>query len=92
MATHLTQSQKNASVFESGNVLWGVRIMPPKHAALLLTAFALVAPTAARAACNLIPGTEISYNAELGATNRPFAAPGAPLKLRLRPATMPPSV
>ncbi len=39
----------------------------------------------AQAACNLIPQTEKSFEAARGATTRPFAAPGEPLEVRLRP-------
>src|SRR5437867_9788406 len=39
----------------------------------------------AHAACNLIPGTTKTFNATLGTTNRPFAAPGESLELALRP-------
>ncbi len=38
----------------------------------------------ARAACNLIPGTEKTFGSVLGAANRPFAAPGERFELRLR--------
>ncbi len=38
----------------------------------------------AQAACNLIPGTEKTFNSSLGATNRPFAAPGERVELRTR--------
>jgi Tol biopolymer transport system component len=38
----------------------------------------------ARAVCNLIPQTERTFVASLGATNRPFAAPGEPIDLRVR--------
>lgn len=41
--------------------------------------------TEARASCNLIPQTEKSFDSVRGATTRPFAAPGEPLALRLRP-------
>jgi Tol biopolymer transport system component len=41
--------------------------------------------SSASAGCNLIPGTEKTFNATLGATNRPFAAPGESLELHLRP-------
>ena len=37
------------------------------------------------AACNLIPGTIKSFNSTLGATNRPFAAPGEIVEVRVRP-------
>jgi len=58
---------------------------------LLLTLVATIAvtlacaPRAAHAACNLIPGTAKTFDSILGATNRPFAAPGEPLEIRLRP-------
>lgn len=42
-------------------------------------------PRASRAACNLIPGTAKTFDSILGATNRPFAAPGEPLEIRIRP-------
>jgi hypothetical protein len=42
------------------------------------------------AACNLIPGTEKSFSATVGATNRPYAAPGERLELRLRPCDVSP--
>jgi Tol biopolymer transport system component len=38
----------------------------------------------ADAACNLIPGTVRTYDSQLGATNRPFAAPGEDLEIKLR--------
>src|SRR5215472_6044474 len=48
----------------------------------------------AYAGCNLIPGTAKTFNATLGATNRPFAAPGERLEVTLRscdPGTLVPS-
>jgi Tol biopolymer transport system component len=45
----------------------------------------LVTAGPARAACNLHAETEITFGSSLGATNRPFAAPGEELELRLRP-------
>ena len=42
-------------------------------------------PFPAVAACNLIPGTEKSFESSLGATNRPFAGPGESLDIRVRP-------
>src|SRR5438876_965293 len=39
----------------------------------------------ARAACNLIPGTTKTFSATLGATDRPFAAPGESLEVALPP-------
>ncbi len=44
-----------------------------------------LAPDPALAACNLIPGTLKTFNSTLGATNRPFAAPGEAVEVRLRP-------
>jgi hypothetical protein len=44
----------------------------------------VLASSTAQAACNLIPGTAKTFNAALGATNRPFAAPGEPLEIMLR--------
>jgi Tol biopolymer transport system component len=38
----------------------------------------------ADAGCNLIPGTAKTFNSTLGATNRPFAAPGERLEVTLR--------
>jgi Tol biopolymer transport system component len=37
------------------------------------------------AGCNLIPGTAKTFNAAVGATNRPFAAPGERVELHTRP-------
>jgi hypothetical protein len=50
-----------------------------------LTVLAAALPARTEAACNLIPGTAKSFDAVLGATNRPFAGPGEPLEIRLRP-------
>lgn len=52
----------------------------------VLVAIATVATAArpASAACNLIPGTAKTFNATLGATNRPYAAPGEQVELRRR--------
>ncbi|MGH7896053.1 MAG: TolB family protein, partial [Candidatus Binatia bacterium] len=41
-------------------------------------------PRLVQAACNLIPGTEKTFGGVLGATNRPFAAPGESVELRVR--------
>jgi hypothetical protein len=41
-----------------------------------LLALASVAAQDAHACCNLIPGTILNYAGTLGATNRPFSAPG----------------
>jgi hypothetical protein len=46
----------------------------------------------AHAACNLIPQTEKSFESVLGAVTRPFAAPGEPLELRLRPCDAPANI
>jgi len=48
-------------------------------------AAAVALPAVTYGACNLIPGTEKTFAAALGATNRPFAAPGERLELKLRP-------
>src|SRR5574340_1131293 len=37
------------------------------------------------AACNLIPQTAIAFDGVLGSANRPFAAPGEPIEVRVRP-------
>src|SRR5262245_18387177 len=44
----------------------------------------LAGATHAHAAFNLIPGTEKTFSATLGATIRPYAAPGERLEIRLR--------
>jgi hypothetical protein len=49
-----------------------------------LTMFSVARPDQARAGCNLIPGTAKTFNAALGAANRPFAAPGERLEVTLR--------
>ena len=49
-------------------------------------------PAIAHATCNLIPGAITNFNSSLGATNRPFAAPGERVEVRARPcdfATVP---
>ena len=56
------------------------RIALPLAATLSLFSIAVQA----QAACNLIPGTAKTFDSILGATNRPFAAPGEPLEIRLR--------
>ncbi|MFN8643566.1 MAG: hypothetical protein U0802_18595, partial [Candidatus Binatia bacterium] len=50
-----------------------------------LVAVAVGRGSRADAGCNLIPGTAKTFNAVLGATNRPFAAPGERIELRTRP-------
>ncbi len=64
--------------------------MPPRFPCsvvpILVVAYAvLLAPEKAHGGCNLIPGTEKTFNGVLGATNRPYAGPGEMLELRLRP-------
>ncbi len=57
----------------------------PRLAPLVVLALVWCFPLGeARAACNLIPGTARTFNATLGAVNRPFAAPGERFELRLR--------
>ncbi|HEV7733486.1 MAG TPA: hypothetical protein VGR62_15065 [Candidatus Binatia bacterium] len=51
---------------------------------VFLLGLAMAGAQDARAACNLIPGTARTFGATLGATNRPFAAPGERVELRLR--------
>src|SRR6476646_7285945 len=51
---------------------------------MVLLAAVVGAQSRAEAGCNLIPGTAKTFNAELGATNRPYAAPGEPLEIALR--------
>ncbi len=51
---------------------------------LVVDAIVMVAPRA-DAGCNLIPGTVKTFNAVVGATNRPYAAPGETLEIRRRP-------
>jgi len=58
--------------------------LPLRPLLALALALVLVIPMEARAACNLIPGTEKTFGSTLGAANRPFAAPGERLELRLR--------
>jgi len=57
-----------------------------ERAAVALAAAVLVVGTAsvARAGCNLIPGTAKTFNSTMGATNRPYAAPGERLELAVR--------
>jgi hypothetical protein len=51
----------------------------------LALAVLLASATRLHAACNIFPGTEKSFSAALGASNRPYAAPGERLELHLRP-------
>ena len=47
--------------------------------------FSVAGAQAVHAGCNLIPGTAKSFQGNLGATNRPFAAPGENIEINLRP-------
>src|SRR5687767_5169973 len=67
-------------------------LRPRTTAAALALAVLASSPSRLQAACNLIPGTEKSFSAALGAANRPFAAPGERLELRLRPCDASPGV
>ena len=51
---------------------------------LLLAVAIATSAVEARAACNLIPGTEKTFSAAVGAVNRPYAAPGERLEVKLR--------
>lgn len=65
--------------------------MPPRLlwscvSTIVAVATALVAtPGTATGGCNLIPGTEKTFNGVLGATSRPYAGPGERVEVRLRP-------
>src|SRR5262245_4832249 len=58
-------------------------------AVVLAIALSIAPAGAARASCNLIPATTKTFNATLGATNRPFAAPGERVELHTRPCDQP---
>ena len=63
-------------------------------AVVLQLVLAVASVKQAYAGCNLIPGTAKTFNATLGATNRPFAAPGERLEVTLRscdPGTLVPT-
>src|SRR5262245_10094970 len=64
-------------------------VMRTFAASLALTLIGLLLaaldPPAVDAGCNLIPGTSKSFQGTLGATNRPFAAPGENVEVNLRP-------
>lgn len=55
----------------------------PLIAAALVVALWPAPP--AQAGCNLIPGASRSFSGTLGVTNRPFAAPGEPVEIAVRP-------
>src|SRR4029450_5131368 len=63
-----------------GEMKWLVRAL-----LAVVTVVGAVAIREAHAGCNLIPGTSKSFEATLGATNRPFAAPGEAVEVRTRP-------
>jgi hypothetical protein len=52
--------------------------------ALVLVALSVARPEQAHAGCNLFPTTVKTFNAALGTTNRPFAAPGESVEVTLR--------
>ncbi len=52
--------------------------------AALIGSVTLGSAAPARAGCNLIPGTTITFNAALGATTRPYAGPGETFEIMLR--------
>jgi cysteine-rich repeat protein len=58
-------------------ISWAVRAAP-----LLMSVFLAVGlPENGWTACNLIPGTAKTFNGAVGATNRPFAAPGESVEI-----------
>ena len=57
--------------------------------AVFLTAAAC--PGTVHAGCNLIPGTTKTFNAQMGSTNRPYAAPGETLEVQVRPCDTAPA-
>src|SRR5262245_61390794 len=62
------------------------RNLGPSIIAMLCSATSVaISAVDAQAACNLIPQTAKTFDAAVGATNRPFAAPGEPLEILVRP-------
>ena len=53
--------------------------------AIVLSLRILIVPQLARAACNLIPQTTKTFGSAVGSSNRPYAAPGEPIELHVRP-------
>src|SRR5262249_58693447 len=49
-------------------------------------ALAILPAAPAHAACNLIPSASLTYRSSLGATNKPYAAPGDFVEIEVRPA------
>jgi len=76
--------QRNA-IFSSNAACSRNRYAGVRGIVLLCGAALVLAPSAARGACNLIPQTEKTFDSVRGATTRPFAAAGEPLEVRLRP-------
>ena len=61
-----------------------VLVLSNRGTLLLSVALFLAGVDHAYAGCNLIPGTANTFNATIGAANRPFAAPGERLELTRR--------
>src|SRR5204862_284223 len=53
-------------------------------AIVLLAATIALRGSPAHAGCNLIPGATKTFAGTLGATNRPFSAPGEPVEINVR--------
>jgi hypothetical protein len=68
---------------QAGRYLSAIRGRPAAFV-FVLACFSLTGPDAAHAACNLIPGTEKTFNSTLGTTNRPYAAPGETIEVKTR--------
>jgi cysteine-rich repeat protein len=56
----------------------------PTRAIMLAALATLASARAGHAACNVIPEAPPTFRAAVGTTNRPFAAPGEPVELRVR--------
>src|ERR1043166_5442582 len=71
---------------------WGSRAMVRIARFMLAVCFlTLLDASSVHAACNLIPQTENSFDSALGVSTRPFAAPGEPIELRVRPCDTAPT-
>src|SRR5262245_13597410 len=55
------------------------------YCTLILLGATILGVRDAHPACNVVPGAILAYPSALGAANRPFAAPGESVELRLRP-------
>src|SRR5262249_37235828 len=67
----------------------------PRRAALVLllaAAVAAIASSSAHAGCNLIPGQRGQFVGTLGVVDRPFAGPGEPVEIGLRPCDQSPGL